>query len=83
MKIPMSIRYFKKDQRLEFRCPFCSQLQSWNGSVRVESDDSVYPDPKVAFERHVLGNNDGSELCLVRPSIDEIEEYRPVARINT
>jgi hypothetical protein len=78
----MSIRYFKQDQRLEFRCPFCNQLQRWNGSVRVESDGSVYPDPKVAFERHVLGNHDGSELCLVRPSIDEVNEYGPVARIE-
>ena len=82
MMIPLSIRYFKKDQRLEFRCPFCNQLQSWNGSVRIENFDSVYPDAKVAFERHVLGNNDGSELCLVRPSVDEIAEYGPVARIE-
>ena len=50
--------------------------------MRVESDASVYPDPKVAFERHVLGNHDGSELCLVRPSVDEINEYGPVARIE-
>ena len=50
--------------------------------MRVESDDSVYPEPKVAFERHVLGNLDGSELCLVRPSGDEIDEYGPVARIE-
>ena len=50
--------------------------------MRIENDDSVYPDAKVAFERHVLGNNDGSELCLVRPSVDEIAEYGPVARIE-
>jgi hypothetical protein len=78
----MSIRYFKNEQRLEFRCPFCSQLQRWSGTVRIESDNSVYPDPKTAFDRHVRGNGDGSELCLVRPSVDEVDEYRPVARIE-
>lgn len=50
--------------------------------MRVESDDSVYPEPKVAFERHVVGSNIGSELCLVRLSVDEIEEYLPVAKIE-
>jgi len=82
MKVPISIRYFRNDQRLEFRCPFCSQPQVWNSSVRIEADNTTYPNPKTAFDRHVLGNNDGSEPCLVRPSIDEIDEYQPVARIE-
>lgn len=83
MIVPISIRYFKKDQRLEFRCPFCNQPQGWSSNVRVESDDSVNPEPKVAFDRHVLGSSDGSERCLVKPSVDEVDEYKPVARIET
>jgi hypothetical protein len=83
MIVPISIRYFKKDQRLEFRCPFCNQPQVWSSNVRVESDDSVFPDPKVAFDRHVIGSSAPSERCLVKPSIDEIDEYAPVARIET
>jgi hypothetical protein len=83
MIVPISIRYFKKDQRLEFCCPFCNQPQGWSSNVRVESDNSVYPDPKVAFDHHVHGSNTASERCLVRPSVDEIDEYAPVARIET
>ena len=82
MIIPLSIRYFKKDQRLEFRCPFCNQVQNRMDSVRVESDDRVYPDAKTAFDSHVLGSGDGTDVCLVRPSVDEVDEYGPVARIE-
>gem|GEM_PF-2577221 len=82
MKTPIKIHYFKKDQRLEFTCPFCNQSQRWLESVRVESDDAVHPDPATSFRRHTLGSSDGSDVCLVKPSIDEIEEYAPVAKIE-
>jgi len=82
MNVTLTIRYFRKEQRLEYRCPFCNQMQIWSNSVRIENDGKVYPDPKVAFERHVIGNNDGSERCFVKPSIDEVAEYRPAATIE-
>jgi hypothetical protein len=82
MNVKLTIRYFAKEQRLEFRCPFCNQVQSWNNSVRIENDGKVSPDPKVAFESHVFGKSDRPEPCLVKPSIDEVEEYRPTATIE-
>jgi len=83
MNVKLSVRFFQKDQRVEFRCPFCNQTQEWRRNVRVENDGKVSPDPKVAFERHVLGNSDGSNLCLVRPSVDEVEAYTPTAIFET
>ena len=57
-------------------------MQGWNGSVRVEGDGTVQPDPKAAFSRHTLGGKEDSNSCLVRPSVDEVDEYEPIARIN-
>ena len=51
--------------------------------MSVEGDGSVQPDPKAAFSRHTLGGKEDSNSCLVRPSVDEVDEYEPIAKINS
>jgi hypothetical protein len=83
MKTRIPIHYFKQEQRLEFHCPFCNQAQGWTSDVRVEEAGEVHPDPKTAFSRHLLGDSNGKNRCFVEPTVDEVDEYDPIARIET
>ena len=82
MKTQISIHYRKGEQCLEFHCPFCNQTQGWSTGVRVGENGEVYPDPKVAFNRHLLGDSNGMDRCFVEPTVDEIDEYGPIAMIE-
>jgi transcription elongation factor Elf1 len=82
MKTRIPIHYFKQAQRLEFHCPFCNQAQGWKSDVRVEGTDEVHPDPKTAFSRHLLGDSGGKNRCFVEPTVDEVDEYDPIAMIE-
>jgi len=82
MKTQIPIHYFKREQRLEFHCPFCNQAQSWSSGVRVEKTGEVHPDPKIAFSLHLLGDSNGKNRCFVEPTADEVDEYDPILMIE-
>jgi len=82
MKTQIPIHYRKAEQRVEFHCPFCNQTQAWTAGVFVGEDGEVSPAPKVTFTEHLLGESKEADRCFVRPSVDEVEEYEPVARIE-
>ena len=82
MRIKVPIHYRKVDQRVEFHCPFCNQSQGWNAEVQSGENGEVSPTPMVVFTRHLFGDSDVAGGCFVRPSVDEVAEYEPVATVE-
>jgi hypothetical protein len=48
----------------------------------VEETSEVHPDPETAFSRHLLGDSNGKNRCFVEPTVDEVDEYDPIAMIE-